>query len=318
MLDPVVLFFLAGLIAVAVRSDLEIPQPIPRLLSLYVLLAIGLKGGFELQDHGVSWSGAQFLCLSVGFAVLTPLLLFPLLRRFLELPDAAALAAAYGSVSAVTFAAAQSLLEERAISVPGVAVVAMVFMEAPAILIGLIIYRMNSSDASNAKSNWKKLIHEALTNSSVFLLLTGVVVGLLANEKGRGALDLVFGVPFKGVLCLFLLDMGLLSAKRLGLLISRKSASYKVLVFGVCYPFIAGFLASGASFVFGFDRAESFLLATLVSSASYIAVPAAMRIAIPRAQPGIYIGSALGMTFPINLFFGIPFHYWFAMFLRQM
>jgi hypothetical protein len=308
LLAPPTLFFALGIVARLLRSDLEIPHPIPRLFSLYLLWAIGFKGGVKLREAGLSVDTLLPLGVAVLFSLLTPVWVAPVLRRFLKDADACAVAAAYGSVSAVTFITATNFLSAQNIPFGGHMVAALALMEAPAIIVGVLAYRVLSRDPEahdDAKTGTAALAREAFLSGPVFLLLGSLLAGLLTGPKGFVQLQPFTEDVFYGVLVLFLLDSGMTAANRLGEL--RKVGLVAVAA-GIVIPLINAALAIFAAWAIGMPEGDAFLLTILAASASYIAVPAAMHLAIPRASPGIYMPMALGVTFPFNIAIGIPLY----------
>lgn len=306
LLNPPVLFFFLGLIAVWLKSDLEVPQPLPKFFSLYLLLAIGFKGGVELRHNGLHAEALTALGAALALSVLVPLLAWPVLRRRLDNANAAAIAATYGSVSAVTFIAAISFLEQLQVAHGGYMVAALALMEFPAILVGVALYnRAQRGDQPAAADSWGKLLHEAVANGSVLLLVGSLVIGALTGESGGQALKPYTTDIFRGMLCLFLLDMGIVSGRRLGQL--RTLGAFPV-AFALGMPLAGAVLALGLAALLGLSAGDAFLLTVLAASASYIAVPAAMRNAIPEASPGVYVTLALAVTFPFNIVVGLPLY----------
>jgi hypothetical protein len=302
--NPPVLFFFLGILAVLVRSDLEIPQPAPKLLALYLLLAIGFKGGVELHKSGLD--GGVVITLAVGLlvALVVPLWVFFAMRRRLGVPNAAAVAATYGSVSAVTFIAATSLLTHLEIPFSGWMVATMALMESPAIIVGVVLARRYASGVTEA-IDWRELLREAFFNGSVFVLIGSLFIGAFTGENGEAALAPFTGGIFKGVLCLFLLDMGLVSARRL---VASRELHGLHIGFAAIAPVAHAALGIALSLMLGLSRGDALLFTILCASASYIAVPAAMRLAVPQASPGIYLPMALALTFPFNVIVGLPLY----------
>ncbi|MBX3685935.1 MAG: sodium-dependent bicarbonate transport family permease [Rhodocyclaceae bacterium] len=307
--EPVILFFLLGLCAGLIRSDLKIPGVLYESLSIFLLLAIGLKGGVELARYPLMELALPGLIV-VLVATLIPLTAFPLLHRVGRLPraDAASIAAHYGSVSVVTFAVASSFLAARGVSAEGYMVVFLVLLEFPALMIGVAIARRGSASAK-----WGPLLHEVFSGKSIVLLLGGLIIGWVAGADGIKPLDRLFFDLFKGMLALFLLEMGLVAAGRLADL--RRAGPF-LLAFATVMPLCAGLLGVVTANFLDLSVGGAVLLATLYASASYIAAPAAMRIAVPEANPAISIGAALGITFPFNLLVGIPAYHWLAIRLQ--
>lgn len=310
---PPVLFFFLGLLATLARSDLEIPQPLPKFLSLYLLMAIGFKGGLELHHSGLSGGVVLALGAAIIMAVVVPLYSFFILRLRLNVYDASAIAATYGSISAVTFITAISYLNNSGISYGGHMVAAMALMESPAIVIGVILVRRFSQTANGNGFAWKPIVHEAFFNGSVFLILGSLLIGVLTGSEGEKALKPFTDDIFKGLLSFFLLDMGIIAAKRLGDLGSNR---WFLTGFGILMPIANAILAIFIARLLGLSEGDALLLAILCASASYIAVPAAMRLAVPEANPSLYVAMALAITFPFNIVVGIPLYHgmieWFG------
>lgn len=331
LLDPAILFFLVGVVAGLLRSNLEIPPPISRFLSMYLLMALGLKGGFALAASGLNAQVVAGLGLALVLAVVVPLLGFTLLRRWVSGFDAAALAATYGSVSAVTFITATGHLDKLGVPYGGHMAAAMALMESPAIVLAVLLANrmrqrslvpaggltvgMGGAGAGSAvlagppaggsHTNWRKLVHESFTDGSQLLLLGAMAVGLLTGEPGHQAMQPFSGDLFKGMLAFFLLDMGLMAARNLPGLRGRSPV---LLAYGVLAPLLHAALAWALARTAGLPPGDTALLMTLAASASYIAVPAVVRYAIPEANPSLYFGLSLGLTFPLNLVLGIPLY----------
>jgi uncharacterized protein len=304
MIDVVVLFFLLGVLARLVKSDLRLPEALYETLSIYLLLAIGLKGGIELSKQPLAALAPQVLaCMALGFVI--PFLLFPLARALrLNGPDAAALTAHYGSVSVVTFAVATAALAREGIAYESHAALWVAVMEAPGLVAGILLARW-SMRGSGAGSRWGELVHDVLFGKSVLLLLGGLVIGTVAGVEGTAPIQAVFIDPFKGVLALFLLELGLVAGGRLAE-VRRFGAA--VLVIGLGVPPLLALLGAGVGWALGLSTGGVALLATLAASASYIAAPTAMRIAVPEANAALSITAALGITFPFNIVVGIPLY----------
>lgn len=302
--NPPVLFFFLGMVAAWVRSDLEIPQPIPKILAIYLLLAIGFKGGVELHKTGFDAHVLTVLGAALLAAAAVPVWTFFLLRRKLGAPTAAAVAATYGSVSAVTFIAATSLLTHLGVGFSGWMVAAMALMESPAIVIGVVLARRFGAEQGSS-FEWRELLGEAFFNGSVFVLMGSLVIGAITGVDGEKSLTPFTSGIFKGVLCLFLLDMGLVSARRLAA--SRDIGPFHV-SFAVLAPLAHAALGIALAALLGLSAGDALLFTILCASASYIAVPAAMRFAIPQASPGVYVPMALALTFPFNVLIGLPIY----------
>jgi hypothetical protein len=294
------------MIAVFCKSDLEIPQPLPKLFSLYLLLAIGFKGGYELSKSGINTEIALTLFAAILMAATVPVYTFFILKIKLDNYNAAAIAAAYGSISAVTFITASSFLEKLHITYGGHMVAALALMESPAIVVGLLLVRIFASrNGSDDEFSWGKVLHEAFLNGSVFLLVGSVVVGMLTGEKGWHKLEPFTQGIFYGVLTFFLLDMGLVAARRLKDL--SKTGSF-LIGFSVFVPVGNAMIGILISKMLGFTEGNALLFSILCASASYIAVPAAMRMSVPEANPSLYVSMALALTFPFNIIIGIPLY----------
>jgi uncharacterized protein len=306
LLQPAILFFLLGVLAAVVKSDLEIPGSVLKILSLYLLFALGFKGGVELQKVTDPLAVAVPLLVATAASFVIPLILYPLLRRKFSVPDAAAVAATYGSVSAVTFMTAVSYLEARQTPYGGYMVAALAIMESPAILTGLLLARSKETAGFGGGPSWGSVIHECLANKSVLVLLGSLVAGMATPASGIKALTPFVSDMFPGVLCFFLLDLGLVAARRIS---DLKGSRAFCLGFGILFPLLSGASAVGISKLVGLTEGDAVLFTILCASASYIAVPAALRAALPAANPGLYVGLALGVTFPFNLLVGIPLAY---------
>jgi len=309
LLTPPVLFFLLGMAATLLRSDLDIPQPITRGLSLYLLFAIGMHGGVELARAG--FDPVTLLPLGAGIvaSIVVPIVAFAILRHRVGVEDAAAIGATYGSISAVTFITASSFLEDQGVAFGGQMVAAMALMESPAIIAGVLLARRYKSAAEmdqEGAPGLGPLIREAVLNGPVFLLLGSLIVGMTTGEKGWDTVEPFIGGPFRGVLCLFLLDMGLIAARRLEAL---RSSGLFLTAFAIVLPLVNAALAIGASALMGLSVGDALLFTILCASASYIAVPAAVRVALPQANPSMFLPMSLAVTFPFNIALGIPLYY---------
>jgi hypothetical protein len=314
-LDPAILFFLVGIVAGIAKSNLEIPPQISRFLSLYLLMALGLKGGFSLAHSGFTLNVVTDLGAAIALAVGLPLIDFSLLKRRIPVFDAIAVAATYGSVSAVTFVTATQFLETRNMAPGGHMAAAMALMESPAIILAVILanrYRAMSAQSGAAAQppttkavSVSQILHEAFTDGAQALLLGAMVVGLLSGEAGKAALHPFSADLFKGMLSFFLLDMGLLTARNLP---SLRQAPWLLLTYGLVAPVLHAAVALLIARLIGTTPGNATLLMVLAASASYIAVPAVLRYAIPEAKPAVYFGLSLGVTFPFNILIGIPFY----------
>jgi hypothetical protein len=306
LLSPPVLFFFLGALAVAVRSDLEVPQPIPKLLSLYLLLSIGFKGGVELRESGDDGGALTALLAATLMSIVVPLYAFAFLRRRLDANNAAALAAAYGSVSAVTFITASAFLRRIGVPFGGYMVACLALMESPAIVIGVMLARMQRGAANGqARIAWDEFLREALFNGSVLVLVGSLIIGAITGSAGKEALYPFTNEIFTGALCLFLLDMGLVSARRVKPLLAMGAFP---LAFAVLFPLLNAALGLGVARLVGMSAGDAVLFVVLCASASYIAVPAAIRLVLPEANPGLYVSMPLAFTFPFNVTLGIPLY----------
>jgi hypothetical protein len=305
-IDPVVLFFALGVAARLARSDLRLPEALYETLSVYLLLAIGLKGGVELARQSIA-AIAPVALAGIALSALLPLLAYPVLRLAgrLARPDAASIAAHYGSVSVVTFAVAQSVLGRAGVEVEPQMAVLVALMEAPGIVVGILLAKRGDLGAVG----WGRLAHETLFGKAVYLLLGGLLIGVIAGPDGLAPVKPLFGDLFKGVLCLFLLEMGLVAGSRLADL--RRAGPF-LIAFGLVTPLVFASIGLAVGAALGLTVGSVALLATLCASASYIAAPTAMRIAVPQANPALSIGAALGVTFPFNVTIGVPLYLWAA------
>ena len=311
LLDPSILFFVFGAFAGLVRSNLEIPPQVSRFLSLYLLMALGLKGGFALAKSGFTFTVASGIGAAVLLAIVVPLIGYALLRRVLPPLDAVALAATYGSVSAVTYITAVQNLDNMGIAYGGHMSAAMALMESPAIILAVVLANLQRRRAAGTAAGsveplrLGKVLHESFTDGAQLLLLGAMIVGLLTGERGKAVMQPFSVDLFKGMLAFFLLDMGLLAARNFKEVLGK---SRWVLAYAVVGPLVHASLALGLAWLLGLPVGDGALLMTLAASASYIAVPAVLRFAIPEANPSLYFGLSLGLTFPLNIVLGIPFY----------
>jgi hypothetical protein len=320
LIDPAILFFIFGVLAGTVKSNLEIPPAISRFLSLYLLMALGLKGGFALSQSGLTASVGISLAAAVALAIVIPLIGYAVLRRFVSGFDAAAVAATYGSVSAVTFVTAVQTLENQGVPYGGHMAAAMALMESPAIILAVVLANsLRNKTASGVVSQGGaaalagtaaphgasvgKILHESFTDGAQLLLLGAMVIGLITGEAGQEAMAPFSVDLFKGMLAFFLLDMGLMAARNLP---QVKGQSPVLIAYAVLGPIVHAALALGLAVVLKLSAGDGALLMVLAASASYIAVPAVLRTALPEAKPALYFGLSLGLTFPLNIVLGIP------------
>ena len=312
--SPPLLFFFLGAAAVAASSDLEIPNQIARFLSIYLLFAIGFKGGVALAESQISAEVILTLLAAMALSALVPLYVYLALKSRLNNADAAALAATYGSVSAVTFVTATSYLDVQGIEWGGHLVAAMALMESPAILVGILLYTHFQQNGSKQAIDWSKLLREACLNGSVFLIVGSMLIGWISGPAGMQQVSGLVSDLFLGILCLFLLDMGIVAARRLAEM--RRTSTEEssgalplMLVAALCLPLLNGALALVVAAMLELGEGDALLLVVLAASASYIAVPAAMRLSLPEANPGRYLSMSLGITFPFNILLGIPLYH---------
>jgi hypothetical protein len=336
--SPPLLFFFLGAAAAFLRSDLEIPTQVAKFLSLYLLFAIGFKGGVALAESSLDAAVWQALLSAVALSAIVPLIVFVLLSRRLPAADAAAVAATYGSISAVTFVTCTAYLDTSGIAWSGYLVAAMALMESPAIIVGILLYRLKTqtqtrtalaataagaaapSVPTNAYGepdgiSWRELLRESCLNGSVFLIVGSMIIGALTGSRGMAQVHSFVGELFIGMLCLFLLDMGIVAARRLQELRStrtRREAPLplgRLMTYAVVFPLGNAVLAGTLALLLNMSEGDALLLTILGASASYIAVPAALRLALPEASPSIYLPMSLAITFPFNLLVGIPLYH---------
>jgi hypothetical protein len=318
LLDPAILFFVFGVFAGTVKSNLEIPPQISRFLSLYLLMALGLKGGFALAQSGLTGEVAVSLGLAILLAIIVPAISFQLLKHFVSGYDAAAIAATYGSVSAVTFITAVQYLENHQIVYGGHMAASMALMESPAIIMAVVLangmrntsrIEANSAGFAHGKIHagtpLSKILHESFTDGAQLLLLGAMLIGIITGDAGKAVMQPFSVDLFKGMLAFFLLDMGLTAARNLPML---KGSSPWLIAYAILAPISHATLALSLAVAAGLSAGNSALLMVLAASASYIAVPAVVRYAIPEANPSLYFGLSLGVTFPLNILFGIPIY----------
>jgi hypothetical protein len=314
LLSPPILLFLLGLAATLLRSDLEIPAPAAKTLSLFLLFAIGMKGGVSLAQSGLNPEVVSTMLAAMAASLLVPLWSFFALRRRFGSADAAGLAATYGSVSAVTFITACGFLTQRGVDFSGHMVAAMALMESPAIIIGVVLARRfataptcagNAMPAARTAIDWRHLGRDALLNGSVFLLLGSLLIGFVCGPDRAAPLKPFIDTLFPGLLALFLLDMGIVAARRLA---DLRAVGASAIAFAFLAPLLNAALGLALAALLGLPHGDALLLVILCASASYIAVPAALRIALPEANPGIYVTLSLALTFPFNILVGIPLY----------
>ena len=312
LIDPSILFFVLGIGAGLLRSNLVIPQQMARFLALYLLMAIGLKGGFALSKSGLDASIAVDIGLAVSLAVAIPMVTYNFLRKKISPLNAAAVAATYGSVSAVTFITAMQYLENRGIQFGGHMSAALALMESPAILFAIVMANMIRAKTTGRglrkpapATSLRHILQESFTDGAQFLLLGSMAVGYISGENGRNVMQPFTGEIFKGMLAFFLLDMGLATASHLK---DLKKVPKLLIIYGLVAPLVHAAAALWLCSHLGVSLGNASLLAVLAGSASYIAVPAVLKHAIPEASPLYYLGMPLGLTFPFNILIGIPLY----------
>lgn len=303
--NPALLFFFLGLLAVRLKSDLEIPSNSSKFISLYLLFSIGFKGGQELSHSDLDAEILWALLFGVFLALIVPFYSFFLLKSKLGVYNAGAIAAAYGSVSAVTFVTAVSFLEMHGIPFGGHMVAVMALMEAPSIVIGVLLISMFSKNQGEPQASCSSLLRHAVTNGSVILILGSLAIGFLASDAQAEGIEPFTTDIFKGFLAVFLLDMGITSGKKLN---SFLEEGWFPLIFALVAPLVNGTVVAMVSSLLTDSEGNRLLFSILAASASYIAVPAAMKMAVPQANPGLYIPMALAITFPLNITLGMPLY----------
>jgi len=304
--NPTLLFFLLGIVAAISKSDLEIPAPSIKFISLYLLFAIGFKGGQELQHSQINNEIYFSIAFGILMATLVPIYSFFILKNRVGVSNAGSIAAAYGSVSAVTFVAAASFLEIQGLNFGGHMVAVMAIMEFPAIVVGFILIR-KFERSSTQNIGLRNIIGHAITNGSVLMIIGSLVIGIISDSKQAEGIKPFTTDIFKGFLAIFLLEMGMVTARRFKAF--RQHGLY-VMLFAILMPAVNGSLVAYFSQFVTSDTGNRFILSILAASASYIAVPAAMRLAAPKADPGLYIPMALGVTFPFNITAGMPLYFY--------
>ncbi len=306
--NPALLFFILGILAVFVKSDLEIPPTSSKFISLYLLLSIGFKGGQELSHETFNAEIFWSMLFGVLLSICIPIYTFFVLKQKLSVYNAGAIAASYGSVSAVTFVTAITFLEAQNTVVHGHMVAIMALMESPSIIAGLMLITLYNKEEKIHFSK-KQVFAHSLTNGSVLLILGSLIIGFLANEEQAEGIKPFTTDLFKGFLAVFLLDMGITSGRKLSDFVSNGIFPF---LFALFIPLINGILVAYLSSFVTSDPSNRFIFAILAASASYIAVPAAMKVTVPQANPGIYLPMALAITFPVNITIGMPLYWWFV------
>lgn len=320
LVDPAILFFFFGLLAASVRSNLEIPAPIAKFFSLYLLIAIGFKGGVALSTSGFTAPALIGIGAALLMALLVPAYSFLILRNRTNPYNAAAIAATYGSISAVTFIAAQQYLTKNDVDFGGYMTVAMVLMESPAIIMAVLLATLvrkkeafnqttaasGAAVATNKPISLKEVLHEAFTDGVHLLLIGSLVIGYITGDAGKDMMAPFTAEIFKGILAFFLLEMGLLVARQLR---QTRDLDSFLIGFALIMPMVNAGLAVTLAYMLGMSQGDTLLLAVLAASGSYIVVPAICRYAIPEAKPGVYFSMSLAFTFPFNIVIGIPLYY---------
>ncbi len=304
--NPTLLFFILGMLAKFLKSDLEVPAASKSFIALYLLFSIGFNGGTELAGTGITGDIVKSLLFGLGLASIIPIYAFFILRIKLNSYDAGAIAASYGSVSAVTFVTAVAFLEMNQMKFGGEMVAVMAAMEFPAIIMGLLLMSLFPSEGNlekREKFQWKKTLQHSLTNGSVLMILGSLVIGFVSDSNQTAGIKHFTSDIFKGFLAIFLLDMGMVAASRIA---AFKQQGYFILFFAILLPLFNGSVVACLSHYITDNTGNRLIFAVLAASASYIAVPAAMRMVAPKADPGIYIPMALGVTFPFNITIGMP------------
>lgn len=303
--NPALLYFILGIIAVCLKSDLEIPNNSSKFISLYLLFAIGFKGGQELSHETINSEIIWSMLFGISIAIVIPLYTFFILKRKLNVYDAGAIAAAYGSISAVTFVTAVSYLESHQLALHGYMVAIMALMESPAIIVGLVLISIFNKEKTQ-KINKTEILRHSFTNGSVLLILGSLVIGYLTSAKEAQGIQPFTNDLFKGFLAIFLLDMGITSGKKLK---SFFAHGWFPFAFALLIPLVNGGAFAWLSGFVTDDVSNRFIFAILAASASYIAVPAAMKITVPKANPGLFLPMALAITFPVNITIGMPIYF---------
>ena len=303
--NPALLFFALGVIAVYLKSDLEIPDNSSKFISLYLLFAIGFKGGQELSHEVFSSEIGWSMLFGLFISILIPLYTFFILKKKFSVFDAGAIAATYGSVSAVTFVTAVSYLEAQQLNLHGYMVAIMALMESPAIIMGLLLISIFNKD-DNEIITKRTAIKHSFTNGSVLLIIGSLIIGFLASAKQAEGIKPFTNDLFKGFLAIFLLDMGITSGKKLKTFFSL---GWFPVIFAIVIPIFNGCIVALLSSFITHDISNRFIFAILAASASYIAVPAAMKISVPQSNPGLFLPMALAITFPINITIGMPTYF---------
>ncbi len=308
VLSPAALFFFLGFVSVLLRSDLELPYPLPKFFSTYLLISIGYTGGEKLAQAGLTTEVAATIVAAMAMALFVPFYTFFFLRRILSVYDAAAMAATYGSISIVTFVVGTEFLSRQHVEFGGHMVAVMSLMESPAVIMGIMLVRMFAprKEEEGGRAGIKAILHESFFNGTVLLLIGSLVIGVITGPTSGESLKPFMSGIFKGIVLLFLLDVGMLAARKAGKLIE---VGPKLVAFGILAPLANAAIGIGLAYVLGMGKGDALLFTLLCASSSYIVVPAAMRQAVPEANPGLFELLSLSVTFPFNISLGIPLYY---------
>lgn len=308
VLSPAALFFFLGFLSVLLHSDLELPYPLPKFFSTYLLISIGYTGGEKLAQAGLTTEVAATIVAAMAMALFVPFYTFFFLRRILSVYDAAAMAATYGSISIVTFVVGTEFLNREHVEFGGHMVAVMSLMESPAVIMGIMLVRMFAPRKADdgGRSGFKAILHESFFNGTVLLLIGSLIIGVVTGPTSGESLKPFMSGIFKGIVLLFLLDVGMLAARKAGKLIE---VGPKLVAFGVLAPIANAAIGIGLAYVLGMGKGDALLFTLLCASSSYIVVPAAMRQAVPEANPGLFELLSLSVTFPFNISLGIPLYY---------
>ena len=308
VLSPAALFFFLGFVAVLLHSDLELPYPLPKFFSTYLLISIGYTGGEKLAQAGLTTEVAATIVAAMAMALFVPFYTFFFLRRILSVYDAAAMAATYGSISIVTFVVGTEFLNRQHVEFGGHMVAVMSLMESPAVIMGIMLVRMFAprKEEEGGRTGIKAILHESFFNGTVLLLIGSLVIGVMTGPTSGESLKPFMSGIFKGIVLLFLLDVGMLAARKAGKLIE---VGPKLVAFGILAPLANAAIGIGLAYALGTSKGDALLFTLLCASSSYIVVPAAMRQAVPEANPGLFELLSLSVTFPFNISLGIPLYY---------
>jgi len=304
------LFFLLGILAAFLKSDLEIPKPLPKFFSLFLFISIGLQGGYRLYKGGFSPYVLLVFFAGILLAIFITLYTFSILKLRLDTYNAVAIATSYGAAfSPVVFVSAGDLLDQVGVHYGGYMVATMVLMDSQAIILGLFLVSL--FEGKKEELSWGEIFRDAFLNGSVFLLIGTLVVGYLVGERGWKAMEPMFGNLFKPILAFFLLDMGLVSARQMETIkpLAKRKLGYFLVVFAIFIPIVNAIMGALLAKLLGFNKGDAYMLSVLCAIASYVTVPATFRISLPEANPSIYLTMSLGFTLPFNLIFGVPLYY---------